>query len=427
MPMPAPATLTATGLTALVGAQTLFHLAGQRGLNIPDPLPVAGAAVLLAGVGIAVLAERRRHRHRAERAAGPEAGGPFRIPAGLDRILFTAAATILLCLALHWRRSDGVSGLSDLALWALAVAVWGAAFIPWPDRRRLRRQLRTRLQPSAALSAARRLRSVLRVLLPPALILALYFVAVAGHADSWRYALIGDEYPSYQAARHYRHHGVDNPFSQDGVYGHHPVMSAVYMAGGMLLFGDDHFGWKMSVSLTAGLTIAGVWALGRLLYGARAGVAAAALLAGSHYLFGRALVGYQHPGRPAVRSLGGVLSRPGVPQPADGLAVRGRRLRRAGFLRQLRRPHRRARLSADRAVASAAAAVALPVAGPDRRPAGHLADSGADSGRRSGGTAPARHRADAGAGGRRLRPGHIRPGPRAAGRQPGRERSRLLA
>ena len=88
--------------------------------------------------------------------------------------------------------------------------------------------------------------------------------------------------------------GTTNPFGQNGVYDNNPEFNTLYKAGWMALFGDGHFGWKMTGVASMILAIWGMYVLGGLLGGRSTAIAAAGFSAASHYLFGLLNGGYNH-------------------------------------------------------------------------------------------------------------------------------------
>ena len=110
--------------------------------------------------------------------------------------------------------------------------------------------------------------------------------------QDWYYSALGDEFLFFEHARHMTEEGISRPFSQEGVYNHHPVMSTVYQALVMGVFGADYLGWTLSSLLSAALTIPGIYLLGHTLSGRKAAVAAAILFVASHYVWAGTHTGY---------------------------------------------------------------------------------------------------------------------------------------
>ncbi len=121
------------------------------------------------------------------------------------------------------------------------------------------------------------------------------FLAVNVHdLENWYYSAIDDEFLFYEHAKRVLDEGIIGPFSQEGVYGKHPVMSSIQQAATMGLLGADYFGWTMTEVLNAALTIPAIYLLGRVLGGRTAAVTAAAIFAFSHYVFAFSHAGYNN-------------------------------------------------------------------------------------------------------------------------------------
>ena len=112
--------------------------------------------------------------------------------------------------------------------------------------------------------------------------------------QDWYYSAIGDEFLFFEHAKHITDEGVTRPFSQEGVYDKHPVMSSVFQAVVMRVFGADYFGWTFSETLNAALTIPGIYLLGYAFGGRRAAAVSAALFCFSHFIFAFSHVGYNN-------------------------------------------------------------------------------------------------------------------------------------
>ena len=112
--------------------------------------------------------------------------------------------------------------------------------------------------------------------------------------QDWYYSAIGDEFLFFEHAKHITEEGVTRPFSQEGVYDKHPVMSSVFQAVVMWVFGADYFGWTFSETLNAALTIPGVYLLGYAFGGRKAAAISASLFAFSHFIFAFSHAGYNN-------------------------------------------------------------------------------------------------------------------------------------
>ena len=121
------------------------------------------------------------------------------------------------------------------------------------------------------------------------------FVALNSHdLTDWYYSAIGDEYSFYALATDILRDGVTRPFSQEGVYNHHPYLNSVYQAAVMWVFTENHFWWKFSSVLSGALSIPGLYILGHTFGGRKAAIVSAALFSFSHYIFAHAHVGYNN-------------------------------------------------------------------------------------------------------------------------------------
>ena len=173
---------------------------------------------------------------------------------------------------------------SAVAVWVVVLAAFALPFVPLAEAANW--HVKTRIQAW--------LRQYSRDLLI-VLALLLAFIAVNLYdLQDWYYSAIGDEYLFYEHARHIVDEGIARPFSQEGVYNIHPVMNSVFQAGVMRIFGADYFGWKLSETLNAALTIPAIYLLGRQLGGRRAAIVATAMFAFSHYVFAFAHTGYNN-------------------------------------------------------------------------------------------------------------------------------------
>ena len=119
-----------------------------------------------------------------------------------------------------------------------------------------------------------------------------FFIALNTYdLSDWYYSAIGDEYLFLEHAKHMAEQGITHPFSQEGVYNHHPVMSSVYQAMVMWVFGADYYGWTLSSLLSAALTIPGIYLLGNNLGGRKTALFATVLFAVSHYIWAGTHIG----------------------------------------------------------------------------------------------------------------------------------------
>jgi hypothetical protein len=252
--------LTIAGVfVALVGELFLQLMdPSNRGKALGLGLLVTGAGLFGLGAVQTFLRPVRRWSH-ADRfpplAVFPP--GPSALAAGTGTIVF---ATLL------GRLWSGSTAATDLILWAIALLSFTMGMLSSVPR----------WQPSR------------RQLLEAASVAALVVVFIALNAhdlNDWYYSAIGDEYAFLAAASGVLADGIRKPFSQDGVYGAHPMLGTLFQAAVMRVFGNNHFGWIFSSVLSAALAIPAVYLIGRVLGGWAVGLIAAALFGFNHYLF----------------------------------------------------------------------------------------------------------------------------------------------
>ena len=196
---------------------------------------------------------------------------------------------VVLSAILLFRVISGHDNTWDVGLWLASITLLGALFAP-EFRWRATGHGPSNLIARGWATARRNWRAVI-----PLLVLLVVFCAVvAPNLTAWRYAALGDEYLFYEHAKSVIESGTTIPFSQNGVYDHHPVLNTLYKAVWMRLFGDDHFGWKMTGVVSMALSISGVYVLAGLLWDRGTAVVAAGLFAASHYLLGLLNGGYNH-------------------------------------------------------------------------------------------------------------------------------------
>ena len=125
-------------------------------------------------------------------------------------------------------------------------------------------------------------------------LMALFIAINLYDLQNWYYSAIGDEFLFFEHAKHITEEGVTRPFSQEGVYNKHPVMSSVFQAAVMKVFGSNYFGWTLSETLNATATLPGIYLLGYAFGGRKAASVSAALFASSHFIFAFSHVGYNN-------------------------------------------------------------------------------------------------------------------------------------
>ena len=168
--------------------------------------------------------------------------------------------------------------------WLIGLAAFATPFIP-----RLESTAET-LRDRATEALKRHFLDALIVLL----LMALFLGIALSDLRDWYYSAIGDEFLFFEHARRIVDDGITRPFSQEGVYNKYPVMSSVFQALSMRVFGADYFGWTLSEALHAAITIPGIYLLGYILGGRKAAVLSAALFAFSHYILALSHAGYSN-------------------------------------------------------------------------------------------------------------------------------------
>lgn len=280
--------LLSFGLLAIAAAQLAFNL-GER-----NEVPASGVFAVLVGMFTVVWWAVRVGRAVLPRGAVDGA------PAATDLTQSEARSTavrksvlvgvgVALLGVLLFRVVVGHDNTWDIVLWLLSIVVFGALFVPdkhWPANRW---QI-----PDRARRAWEHTKGNWRETLPLLAIAIIFCAVTIPNLTAWRFAALGDEYLFYEHAKNALANGSSDPFSQDGVYDNNPEFNTLYKAAWMGIFGDGHFGWKMTGVVSMVLSICGVYALGGLLGGRATAVAAAGMLAASHYLFGLLHGGYNH-------------------------------------------------------------------------------------------------------------------------------------
>ena len=278
--------------TPLLVSGAIAAVLGQVGLYFSvEPnaeAPLGYLLVMALGVALFALGSTGRWLRRSpvqltfEESTSPtrsqEAAARFRSTLGVGGLLAGIAALALLLAMLA---AGSVSG-GTLLIWIVALVAFASPFIPRLDT------AISRIKPWLMEWFHSYWWDTLAVVL-----LVAAFIAINAHdLRDWYYSAIGDEYLFYEHARRIVDEGISGPFSQEGVYNKHPVMSSIFQAAVMRLFGADYFGWTFSEVLNAALTIPAVYLLGRAFGGRTAALAAAAIFAFSHYIFAFSHTGY---------------------------------------------------------------------------------------------------------------------------------------
>ena len=281
--------LAATATALLAQRSTLLLISGALGVAIAqlgllfsvelnERAPMGYLLLLALGVAAFALGSLG---FRIKRAANEDGVPAVAAPVinildsitGTISVIIGAMATAALLIPLA---SGAVSGYM-LIPWVVALACFATPFLP-------------QLASVTALSRAwirEHYQDALIVLSLMSLFVALNLYDL----QHWYYSAIGDEFIFYEHAKHMTEEGIIRPFSQEGVYNHHPVMSTAYQAVVMWVFGADYLGWTFSSLLSATLTIPGLYLLGHTLAGRKAAVVAAILFAASHYILAGTHIG----------------------------------------------------------------------------------------------------------------------------------------
>lgn len=115
----------------------------------------------------------------------------------------------------------------------------------------------------------------------------------------WEYAVVGDEYSFYSyALQRLGDEGLWGSlaylFKGTAVYGSHPFLSTWVQMLSMSIFGEDHFGWRISNIFLAGVSLYFFYVFFRTFLSMRVSLWAVMLLACSHYLFNFSKIGYNN-------------------------------------------------------------------------------------------------------------------------------------
>ena len=275
---PISAALLISGALLVVLAQAYLTLVARGDGDIPS----VGAAGLVAGILLFSLGVFGRGEDRV-RAGDPLGEVKIAVPQSLAGPLSPARVVLLgvgaaLMGILSVRLLSGSESGWDLFLWVPALGAFAAPLVRRPI-------------PWMAATAFLKKHCI-----DIAVVLALIAIFVALNAHdlaNWYYSAIGDEYAHYSFARELAEDGLRRPFDLKGVYSEiNPVMSSIYPASLMWLFGTGNFVWKLSLVVSIAATIPGVYVLGHILAGRIAAIIAGATLAFSHYIFAFMHTGY---------------------------------------------------------------------------------------------------------------------------------------
>ncbi len=275
---PASAFIMAGGALLILAA----HIALMRydGGDAPALMTLALAlGIGLFGLGVFASPALQRLPDPLAGVALPLARVNLRSPGRLAAL----AIGVVALAALAARMLSGQTAAINLALWYAALGAFFALFVSAPSLPGVSRVWRV--------SRGRMLDAAI------VLGIAAAFIALnARDLDAWYYSAIGDEYAFYSFATDILQNGILRPFSQEGVYNHHPYMSSLHQAAFMWLFEGSNYWWRFSSVFIAALAIPAIYIAGYALYGRRAAIIAAALFACSHYIFAITHSGYNHAG-----------------------------------------------------------------------------------------------------------------------------------
>ena len=277
------APLFAAGAAAAVLAQIGLYISVEPNTKAP----LVYLVLLSLGVGLFALGSLglRRTRSRVDRdTPNVPPAMSFSLIADLRSgyVVAAMAGGGALTVILLGLLAGGWESGSALLLWIGALV----AFLPlfWP---RIANWVGL-----SSLALAQWFRQYRWDLLAVVTLVGLFLAVNVSDLQHWYYAAIGDEYLFFEHARRIADEGIVRPFSQEGVYNKHPVLTSVLQATVMRVFGTDYFGWTFSETLNAALTIPAVYLLGRTLGGRTAAVIAAGIFAFSHYIFAFSHTGY---------------------------------------------------------------------------------------------------------------------------------------
>ncbi len=112
------------------------------------------------------------------------------------------------------------------------------------------------------------------------------FLLLSYGLRSWAWAFLGDEFDFWNTAKEWFNGRIPaaRTLSGQGTYGYHPILSSIWQALSMRLFGEDAYGWRVSHSILISLGAAPLFFLARRLLGTSSAFVGAGLYGASHVL-----------------------------------------------------------------------------------------------------------------------------------------------
>ena len=129
------------------------------------------------------------------------------------------------------------------------------------------------------------------------LVLFSFFVLFLNIFDykSWKYSFIGDEWFFYNFAKDIINGKVNlNLFSEQGVYGYHPVLSSIWQAIIMFFTDKGLFGWKLSSALIIPLCVIPFYLWNKMVFNSTVAVIATVAFALSGAMLAFSHIGYNN-------------------------------------------------------------------------------------------------------------------------------------
>ncbi len=122
-----------------------------------------------------------------------------------------------------------------------------------------------------------------------------YFALAAWELNSWRFAVVGDEYSFFLYAWQLLKGVLEKPLLTGvGNYGMHPILSSYIQAASMWVWGANNYGWRISNVLMVSSSLLFWYVFVRAIASERVALLATGFLACSHYLVGFSKIGYNN-------------------------------------------------------------------------------------------------------------------------------------